>query len=84
MLHSPLRRALAATSWMRVSAPIAIESLASRTYERSFSRPMSTRSVGLAKRSRISGRRECPPASSLASSPSPSSLIASSTDPATS
>ncbi len=45
---------------------------------------MSTSSDGAAKRSFMSGSSECPPASSLASSPpSASSLIASSTDSAT-
>ena len=57
----------------RVSAPIASHSPASRTYESSSRRPMSTSSDGRAKRSLSSGISEWPPASSFASSREPSS-----------
>ena len=56
--HSSCRTSLFATSWCRVSAPIATRSPSSFTYFRSCSREMSTSSDGLARRSLISGRSE--------------------------
>src|SRR6266566_637862 len=70
------------TSWCRVSAPIAIRSPSSRTYERSAIRPMSTSIDGLAMRRRIAGSNEWPPARIFASGSEPSSEMASSTEPA--
>ena len=62
----------------RVSAPMAMWSPASRTYERSRTRPTSTSTVGVARRSFMSGSNDMPPARNFASSPcSPISAIAS-------
>ena len=76
-------RSEVSTSRWRVSAPMAMWSPASRMYDRSVRRPMSTSTDGWARRSFISGSRLWPPARNLASSPcSPMRLIASSAEPA--
>ena len=69
--HAALRasRSLVSTSRWRVSAPMAMWSPASRTYDRSCNRPTSTTTVGVASRSFMSGSSDMPPASSFASSP---------------
>ena len=67
--HSRASTSLVSRSRWRVSAPMATWSPASRTYERSRTRPTSTSTVGVASRSFISGSNDMPPARNFASSP---------------
>ena len=65
-----------ATRWCVTSAPSRIESPSDETFFSSSSWRRSTISDGAASRSFISGISECPPASTLASSPPSASALA--------